>query len=98
MKMFEQLTKFRPPPKASGVQREVLNLYRKFLRAAKEKPESERNSTLLVVRQKFREKSMIPRTNMESIEFHLEQGYRQLNQLKRPQVSSMSFVTIKRDE
>jgi len=96
MKIFEQLTKNRPPPKASGVQREVLSLYRQFLRAAKEKQDSA--STLAVIRMKFREKSKIPKTNLEAIEYHLERGYRQLNKFKNPNTSSMKFVSIKRED
>jgi len=96
MKIFEQLTKNRPPPKVSGVKREVLSLYRQFLRAAKEKPDNA--STLSVIRMNFKQKSKIPKTNLEAIEYHIERGYRQLNKFKNSNVSSMRFVSVKHED
>eukprot|EP01128_Nolandella_sp_AFSM9_P012382 TRINITY_DN9222_c0_g1_i1.p1 TRINITY_DN9222_c0_g1~~TRINITY_DN9222_c0_g1_i1.p1 ORF type:complete len:121 (-),score=21.84 TRINITY_DN9222_c0_g1_i1:205-540(-) len=83
-------------PTHSGVQLEVLRLYRQFVRVAKAKPEATRAQTLATVRRKFREGAQIPRTQYERIEYYLEVGHRRLKMLSADEIRSVSTFTFTR--
>lgn len=61
----------------SKLQKQVLALYKNFLRAGKEKP-----GFLPRIRTEFRKNAQIPRTNVMYIEYLLRRGQRQLEQLR----------------
>ncbi|XP_056408449.1 succinate dehydrogenase assembly factor 1, mitochondrial [Hyla sarda] len=61
----------------SNLQKQVLSLYKQFLRAGKDKP-----GFLPQIQHVFRKNAKIPRTDIMHIEYLLRQGRRQLDQLK----------------
>lgn len=75
----------------SRLQKEVLNLYKKCLFAAKAKPGFE--ST---IKQEFRRHSGIPRTETMRIEFLLRKGHKQLQMIQDPHISQMGHFVEKK--
>ena len=72
-------------PRMSGVQKEVLSLYRNFIRAAKTKPDPTR--ALTVVCGRFRhDAESIKRMDFRKIEFKMRQGKKHLKLLQSPNV------------
>nr|XP_043610992.1 succinate dehydrogenase assembly factor 1, mitochondrial [Erigeron canadensis] len=70
-------------PKLSGIQKQVLSLYRGFLRTARSKPQENRAQIESLVSAEFRRNSeMIDRKNFLHIEYLLRRGKKQLDQLK----------------
>ncbi|XP_072272399.1 succinate dehydrogenase assembly factor 1, mitochondrial [Pyxicephalus adspersus] len=61
----------------SNLQKQVLSLYKQFLRAGKDKPGS-----LPQIQHEFKKKAKIPRTEIMRIEYLVRRGRRQLEQLK----------------
>ncbi|XP_067875383.1 succinate dehydrogenase assembly factor 1, mitochondrial [Heterodontus francisci] len=61
----------------SKLQKQVLNLYKQFLRAAKEKP-----GFLPLIHDEFRKNSQISKTDVMHIEYLLRRGQRQLDLLR----------------
>ncbi|XP_059807378.1 succinate dehydrogenase assembly factor 1, mitochondrial [Hypanus sabinus] len=61
----------------SKLQKQVLKLYKQFLRAAKDKPGS-----LPLIRDEFHKNSQISRTDVMHIEYLLRRGQRQLELLR----------------
>ncbi|XP_061106391.1 succinate dehydrogenase assembly factor 1, mitochondrial [Conger conger] len=61
----------------SKLQKQVLSLYRQFLRAGKHKP-----GFLPRIRDEFRQNAHIPKTDVMHIEFLYRRAQRQLDQLK----------------
>ncbi|XP_014052071.1 succinate dehydrogenase assembly factor 1, mitochondrial isoform X1 [Salmo salar] len=61
----------------SKLQKQVLSLYRQFLRAGQDKP-----GFLPRIRDEFRENSHIKKTDVMHIEYLYRRGQRQLDQLK----------------
>ena len=77
----------------SGVQREVLSLYRGFIRAAKTKPEPAQ--ALAVVTNRFRhEASTTKRMDFRKIEFMMRQGKKQLKMLQSPNVTNINSFYV----
>ncbi|XP_015676514.1 succinate dehydrogenase assembly factor 1, mitochondrial [Protobothrops mucrosquamatus] len=70
----------------SRLQREVLGLYRQFLRACRGKP-----GFLPRVQAEFRRAARIPRTDVLLIEYLLRRGQRQLEQLREGHATRMGF-------
>ncbi|XP_070805914.1 succinate dehydrogenase assembly factor 1, mitochondrial [Pituophis catenifer annectens] len=70
----------------SRLQREVLGLYRQFLRACRGKP-----GFLPRVQAEFRRAARIPRTDVLLIEYLLRRGQRQLAQLREGHATGMGF-------
>lgn len=69
--------------KLSGIQKQVLSLYRGFLRTARSKPPENRTQIESIVSAEFRRNSqLIDRKNFLHIEYLLRRGKRQLDQLK----------------
>ncbi|XP_075126462.1 succinate dehydrogenase assembly factor 1, mitochondrial [Leptodactylus fuscus] len=61
----------------SNLQKQVLSLYKQFLRAGKDKP-----GFLPRIQHEFRKNAKIARTDIMHIEYLLRRGRRQLDQLK----------------
>uniref|UniRef100_A0A8C5PYC4 Complex 1 LYR protein domain-containing protein n=1 Tax=Leptobrachium leishanense TaxID=445787 RepID=A0A8C5PYC4_9ANUR len=61
----------------SKLQKQILSLYKQFLRAGKEKP-----GFLPQIQQEFRKNAKIAKTDVMHIEYLLRRGQRQLEQLK----------------
>ncbi|CAN6835525.1 hypothetical protein BRARA_D02408 [Brassica rapa] len=82
--------------KLSGMQKQVLSLYRGFLRAARSKPTTEdRKRIETIVSTEFRKNSKeVDRKNFQYIEYLLRLGHKQLDQLKSPDMVSISSVKI----
>lgn len=73
----------------SQIQKQVLILYKEFLKLGKQKP-----GIKVYVKNQFKKNSEIPRTDTIRIEFLIRQGRKQLNMLKMEDVQSMGvFVT-----
>ncbi|KAK7265546.1 hypothetical protein RJT34_33166 [Clitoria ternatea] len=79
----------------SGMQKQVLSLYRGFLRAARSKSEPERRNIEGVVSQEFRRNSnQIDRKNFLYIEYLLRRGKKQLEQLNHPGTTGLSSLQL----
>lgn len=81
--------------KLSGMQKQVLSLYRGFLRAARDKsPEDRAKIESLVTTQFHNNAKGVDRKNFVYIEYLLRRGKKQLDQLKSPDIVSLSSLTI----
>ncbi|XP_078533445.1 succinate dehydrogenase assembly factor 1, mitochondrial [Lissotriton helveticus] len=77
----------------SNLQKQVLSLFKQFLRAAKDKP-----GFLPRVQEEFRKNAKIPRSDVMHIEFLLRRGQRQLEQLKDSRTKQMgTFIKSSSD-
>ncbi|KAF8158156.1 hypothetical protein B0H34DRAFT_443326 [Crassisporium funariophilum] len=72
--------------KRSGLQNDVLNLYRRALRMVNTKPVAARPSFLLFVRYTFHENSQVSPRNVSFIEHLLRKGVRQVELYEDPGV------------
>jgi len=81
----------------SGLQNQVLGLYRDCLRAAKQKasPESQRAARDFASA-RFREHAELKRTDFQRIEFLLRQGKKQLAMYGAPDVEGFAVATVTR--
>uniref|UniRef100_A0A8C8R7R5 Complex 1 LYR protein domain-containing protein n=1 Tax=Pelusios castaneus TaxID=367368 RepID=A0A8C8R7R5_9SAUR len=78
----------------SKLQKQVLSLYRQFLRASKGKP-----GFFPRIQAEFRRNASIPRTDVMYIEYLYRRGQRQLEQLRDVNTKQMStFVKTKPEE
>ncbi|XP_067318237.1 succinate dehydrogenase assembly factor 1, mitochondrial [Anolis sagrei] len=77
----------------SKLQRQVLSLYRSFLRAGKGKP-----GFLPQIRAEFRQNAQIPRTEVLLVEYLLRRGQRQLEQLQNTHTKQMGAFVKTREE
>ena len=66
----------------SKIQKQVLSLYKQFLRVTKDQP-----SFTDYIRSEFRKNASMPRTDTIKIEYLLRRGWRQLDMLKTSSVS-----------
>ncbi|GJN09798.1 hypothetical protein PR202_ga27838 [Eleusine coracana subsp. coracana] len=81
--------------KLSGIQRQVLSLYRGFLRTARLKAPEERRRIETVVSAEFHENARnVDRRNFVYIEYLLRRGKRQLEQLKNPDITGLSTLEV----
>lgn len=82
-------------PRLSGMQKQVLALYRGFLRAARSKPPEERSRIESLVSGEFRRNtSQVDRKNFLCIEYLLRRGKKQLDQLKSPDTVGLSSLNV----
>ncbi|CAI9117148.1 OLC1v1018492C1 [Oldenlandia corymbosa var. corymbosa] len=82
-------------PRLSGIQREVLALYREFLRVARVKSGEDREQLVHLVSSEFRRNSKeVDRKNFECIEHLIRQGRKQLDQLKSPDTTGFSSIKV----
>ncbi|XP_078171784.1 uncharacterized protein LOC144565870 [Carex rostrata] len=83
------------PAKLSGMQKQVLSLYRGFLRAARSKATEDRERIHSVVSAEFRNNARnVDRRNFIYIEYLLRRGKRQLEQLKDPGTKGLSTLKV----
>lgn len=81
--------------KLSGMQKQALSLYRGFLRAARSKPIEDRKRIEMIVSTEFRRNSKeVDRKNFQYIEYLLRLGTKQLDQLKSPDIVSLSSMKV----
>lgn len=79
----------------SGMQKQVLGLYRGFLRAARSKSHEERRNIESIVSQEFRRNShQVDRKNFLYIEYLLRRGNKQLDQLRNPGTTGLSSLQV----
>ncbi|KAJ1966310.1 hypothetical protein GGI12_000153 [Dipsacomyces acuminosporus] len=77
----------------SGLQKDVLRLYRDCLRAAKKKPEDTRSRFHAFARHEFEKyTTTIKRTDVKAIEYLLRVGRRRLEQYMSPNVRDITHV------
>ncbi|TPX67924.1 hypothetical protein SpCBS45565_g03470 [Spizellomyces sp. 'palustris'] len=75
----------------TGLQRDVLDLYRSLLRVVRTKPESSRDHFYTYIRSQFRQDaSSVSQRDISTIEFMLRKGRRQLEVLKSDNVVDIS--------
>ncbi|KAL2894312.1 Succinate dehydrogenase assembly factor 1 mitochondrial [Bienertia sinuspersici] len=83
----------------SGLQKQVLNLYRGFLRVARSKSPEDRHQIELIVAEEFhRNSKQVDRKNFVYIEYLLRRGKKQLDQLKNGDVVSLSSMKVGKAE
>ncbi|XP_052190250.1 succinate dehydrogenase assembly factor 1, mitochondrial [Diospyros lotus] len=82
-------------PKLSGMQKQVLGLYRGFLRAARAKSPEDRSRIESIVSAEFRRNSkIVDRKNFTYIEYLLRLGKKQLEQLQSPDTIGLSHLNV----
>ncbi|KAL1542759.1 hypothetical protein AAHA92_19807 [Salvia divinorum] len=82
-------------PRLSGMQLQVLALYRGFLRAARTKSPEERSKIEALVSQEFRRNSsQVDRKNYLYIEYLVRRGKKQLDQLKSPETVGLASFNV----
>lgn len=82
-------------PRLSGLQKQVLSLYRGFLRAARLKSLEDRKKIESLVSAEFRRNAMqIDHKNFLHIEYLLRRGKKQLDQLKSPCTIGLSSINV----
>ncbi|KAH6775185.1 LYR family of Fe/S cluster biogenesis protein [Perilla frutescens var. hirtella] len=82
-------------PRLSGMQKQVLALYRGFLRAARTKSPEERSRIEAIVSQEFRRNSSeVNRKNFLYIEYLVRRGKKQLDQLKSPETVGLVSLNV----
>ncbi|XWS24694.1 hypothetical protein CRYUN_Cryun27aG0005300 [Craigia yunnanensis] len=81
--------------KLSGMQKQVLSLYRGFLRAARSKPTEDRHQIESIVSAEFRHNSkQVDRKNFLYIEYLLRRGKKQLDQLSNPGTMGLTSFNV----
>lgn len=75
----------------SRLQREVLNLYKSCLAAAKGKPGFDRT-----VREEFRRNAIVPRAETMRIEYLLRNGRKKLEMIQDPHITGMGHFIEKK--
>uniref|UniRef100_A0A1D1XU85 Succinate dehydrogenase assembly factor 1, mitochondrial n=1 Tax=Anthurium amnicola TaxID=1678845 RepID=A0A1D1XU85_9ARAE len=89
------LDEMAPKPQLSGIQKQVLGLYREFLRAARLKAPEERRKIEEIVSTEFKRNSKdIDRKNFLYIEHLIRRGKRQLDQLNSPGTVGLSTLKV----
>ncbi|KAF2405458.1 hypothetical protein EJ06DRAFT_468742 [Trichodelitschia bisporula] len=76
----------------SGLQREVLGLYRRALRAARRKPEETREHFKTFARREFRQHASMDKKDFSAVEFLLRKGHRQLEIYESPGVRDVNIT------
>jgi succinate dehydrogenase assembly factor 1 len=77
----------------SGIQKEILNLYRNFLKEIKKKPADSQIALLGYVRQQFKEKASLNKRDMNKIEYWKNFGQQKLQILQRQEAQGFSFFS-----
>jgi succinate dehydrogenase assembly factor 1 len=76
-------------PRLSGLQRDVLSLYRRCLRAARKKPPHTRANFVSFARREFEKNIHHDRKDFSTIEFMLRKGTRQLEIYEAPNITNI---------
>ena len=83
-------------PRLSGMQKQVLALYRGFLRAACSKSPEDRHRIESFVSAEFRRNSkLVDRKNFLYIEYLLRRGKKQLEQINSPATLGLSSLNLR---
>lgn len=77
-------------PRLSGLQRDVLSLYRSCLRAARAKPRETQPQFQTFARREFEHHLHLDKKDFSAIEFLLRKGNRQLEQYAQPNVTRIA--------
>merc|ERR1711879_231931 len=80
----------------SGLQKDVLSLYRGLLRAAALRRSHDGDQTYELVQREFRKKQSWPWRDFESIERFVEKGKQKLQLLQRPNTQTVTVMKIRR--
>ena len=75
----------------SGLQKQVLDLYKRFLIEIPKKPIENRANFKLVVKSQFKKDSKLAKTEFEAIEYLIRKGEKQLTILKNPNCESINL-------
>ena len=81
-----------PPPtprRLSGLQRDVLSLYRQCVRAIKQKPETSQANFRSFARREFEAHLHVDKKDFGTVEFLLRKGQRQLELYKAPGIRNV---------
>ena len=79
--------------KLSGLQLDVLKLYRNLMRVSLKKDKANQSSVASVVREQFRSKaSGISKSDFNGIEYNMRQGYKQLKLISMPGFTGAATV------
>ncbi|RYR27653.1 hypothetical protein Ahy_B01g051673 [Arachis hypogaea] len=79
----------------SGMQKQVLSLYRGFLRVARSKSDKERHKIESIISEEFRRNSTeVDRKNFQYIEYLLRRGKKQLDQLRSPGTTGLTSLEV----
>ncbi|CAL9019799.1 unnamed protein product, partial [Prunus brigantina] len=82
-------------PRLSGMQKQVLSLYRGFLRAARAKSAEDRQQIESLVSSEFRRNAKeVDRKNFLYIEYLLRRAKKQLDQLRSPDIVGLSALNV----
>ncbi|ORZ12820.1 hypothetical protein BCR42DRAFT_453508 [Absidia repens] len=76
------------PVKRSGLQQQIISMYRECFRAAREKPKANRPHFYKFIRQEFR-KHDIKKSDFATIEYMLRKGQRQLEAYRKPTIQDV---------
>ena len=77
-------------PRLSGLQRDVLSLYRRCLRAARTKPAHSRPNFEMFARREFEKYIGLDKKDFGTIEFLLRKGNRQLETYEAPNITNIA--------
>ena len=77
-------------PRLSGLQRDVLTLYRRCLRAARAKPADTRHNFESFARREFERHLDLDKKDFGAIEFMLRKGDRQLEMYAAPNITNVA--------
>lgn len=77
-------------PRLSGLQRDVLGLYRRCLRAARIKPAETRPNFETFARREFEKTLHMDKKDFGAIEFFLRKGERQLEMYEAPNITNVA--------
>lgn len=77
-------------PRLSGLQRDVLSLYRQCLRAARSKPDATRARFEAFARHEFEKNLATDKKDFGTIEFLLRKGGRQLETYSAPNITNIA--------
>lgn len=78
------------PHRLSGLQREVLSLYRSCLRAARHKPASTRPNFEAFARREFARNISLDKKDFGAIEFLLRKGHKQLEVYEAKNITNIA--------
>mmetsp|Transcript_23574 Transcript_23574/g.65388 ORF Transcript_23574/g.65388 Transcript_23574/m.65388 type:complete len:94 (+) Transcript_23574:253-534(+) len=73
----------------SGIQKQVLSLYRSALRTAREMPSEQRVTTQKYIQQELGRHRDIKKTEYMRIEYLIRKGWKQLEVVKMPQTTGV---------
>jgi succinate dehydrogenase assembly factor 1 len=77
-------------PRLSGLQKDVLSLYRRCLRAARSKPSDTRPNFETFARREFDRNASMDRKDFGAVEFMLRKGERQLEMYSAPNITNVA--------